>query len=327
VFVSEKGEWFTGEELIDLDNYKNLDYKKLTSVSFIAGKNILYSVRKNKIKPLFDIAVAVNCMHGERGEDGCLAGILELTKIPLASPPLLPSAVCMDKSLTKVMLKGLNIKTLPHLYLENESELESVPKSITYPLMVKPNRSGSSVGVNRADDYSSLVKAFRYAKRFGDGVIVEPCLTGFIEINCAAYLAPDKKVMVSECERPVGRTEILSFSDKYENGKRVFPADIDKKISDKIKKITKKVYTALNCRGVIRIDYFLSGDEVLINEINTVPGSLAYYLFGETMKDFSQMLNRLILVAEKDFAGKSTYTTKNNTGILKGFGSKGAKHN
>ena len=327
VFVSNKGEWFTGEILFDLDNYKALDQKKLKRVTFFAGENVLYSVKKNKLKAVADIAVAINCMHGERGEDGALAGLTAMCKIPLASPNMLASSVCMDKSFTKTVLSGLKVKALPSYYLEKEEQLLSLPKKLTYPLIVKPNRLGSSVGINVAEDEKQLKSAFRYAKRFGEGAIIEPCLTGFKEINCAAYRRADGKITVSECEQPIGRTEILSFNDKYKGGKRVFPADIEEKFSNKIKETTLKVYSALGCSGVIRIDYFIKGEEIYLNEINTVPGSLAHYLFVETMKDFSLMLDDLIAVAEVNFAKESTLVTKNHTDILSGVGSKGAKRN
>jgi len=327
VYVTTKGEWLTGELLFDLDNYKDLDQKKLNRATFLSGENVLYSVKKNKLKAVADIAVAINCMHGERGEDGSLSGLTAMCKIPLASPQTLASAVCMDKSFTKIVLAGLKVKTLPYFYAEREEQLKNLPAKLTYPLIVKPNCLGSSVGINVANDQKQLLTAFRFAKRFGDGVIIEPCLNGFKEINCAGYRTPDKCVKVSECEQPVGRTEILSFADKYKGGKRVFPAEIEKSLSDKIKETTEKVYTALKCQGVIRIDYFIKDKEIYLNEINTVPGSLAHYLFGQTMKDFSSMINELISVAETNFAKESTFVTKNRTDILSGVGSKGAKHN
>ena len=326
IYVSGKGEWFTGELLFDLDNFKNLDIKRLKRATFFSGENVLYSVKKNKMKAVADIAVAINCMHGERGEDGSLSGLTAMCKIPLASPPTLASSVCMDKSFTKIVLSGLKVKALPYFYAEKEEQLEFLPEKLTYPLMVKPNSLGSSVGINVANDQKELKRAFRYATRFGEGVIIEPCLSDFKEINCAAYRTSNGEIKVSECEQPIGRTEILSFADKYQGGKRVFPAQIDTRLSDRIKETTLKVYKSLKCSGVIRIDYFIKDKEIYLNEVNTVPGSLAHYLFGETMKEFSVMLEDLISVAEKNFAKESTFVTKNNTDILKGVGSKGAKH-
>jgi D-alanine-D-alanine ligase len=152
-------------------------------------------------------------------------------------------------------------------------------------------------------------------------------LKGFIEINCAVYRTEDGSVKVSECERPIKRLDLLSFKDKYENGKRVFPADIDPRVSNKIKEITLKVYDALDFEGVIRIDYMIDDKgEIYLNEINTVPGSLAYYLFGDTLKSFTGMLNEMIERGLKLKNQSLTFIKSYNSGILKPFGAKGSKN-
>lgn len=125
---------------------------------------------------------------------------------------------------------------------------------------------------------------------------------------------------------PVRRTDYLTFADKYESGKRVFPADIPQKISDKIKKITEKVYDIFGFNGVIRIDYFLKDDTVYLNEINSVPGSLAYYLFSDTLAGFTEMLDELLEVARINFAEDNTVKKTYDSGILSSVGSKSAKH-
>ena len=264
-------------------------------------------------------------MHGGCGENGSLAGLLNFCSIPLASPSIMPSAISMDKSFTKIALKGIGVKTLPSVTVSSISEWQALENKISYPVIVKPTLLGSSIGVNRASDDLEIRRAISYGLKFCGSVVVEKCLENFIEINCAAYLKKDGSINVSECERPVGRAEILTFTDKYECGKRVFPADIDKKYSDKIKKITEKVYRELGFSGVIRIDYFISEGQIYLNEINSVPGSLAYYLFGDTLYSFSKMLTELVGVAEIDFAKSETVITEYKSGILSGVGSKGAK--
>lgn len=325
IFVDIKGEWYTGENLKDLDNYKKLEYKKLDKVTFLGGDNRLYKIKGKKIKPLCSIAVCVNCMHGERGEDGSLAGYLNMCGIPLASPPLTPSAVCMDKALTKNLLKSFKIKTLVGVLVNNIDQIDQVNSQISFPVIVKPNRLGSSIGISRANDLDELIGAVNYALKFGEEALIEPCLENFTEINCAVYALSDGDIKVSECERPVGRTEILTFTDKYQSGKRVFPADIDKKLSDKIKEISKKIYINFSFKGVVRIDFFIVNGQVLVNEINTVPGSLAYYLFSDTLKGLSNMLDQLIATAEKDYAKSLTVQKSYNSGILAISGGKGAK--
>ena len=324
VYVDKSGEWFTGESLLDPDNFTRLDYKKLTRVSLVAGKNILYAVRGRKLKELCVISAAINCMHGERGEDGSLAGVLKMCGIANASSDIYSSALAMDKTLTKRALKGI-AKMLPYVFIESVKEAEEITLPFSYPVIVKPVFGGSSIGVKIVDNKDELSRAVGFALRFGKRVIIEPCLKDFIEINCAAYKNVNG-VKVSECEMPVRRTDYLTFSDKYESGKRVFPADIPQKISDKIKKITEKVYTIFGFTGVIRIDYFLKDDTVYLNEINSVPGSLAYYLFSDTLAGFTEMLNELLEIARINFAEDNTLKKTYDSGILYSIGAKGAKH-
>ncbi len=324
VYVSNDGEWFTGKTLNDLAQIKNLQTKKLDRVCLIGGDNSLYIIKGKKLKKLASVSLAINCMHGERGEDGCIVGALAMSKIPFASPDILPSSVCIDKRFTKIFLKGLSVKCLPFVYAEKELELENAVIKLGFPMIVKPNKLGSSIGIRVANNEKELKEAFLYAKSYGEGVIIEKKISNFIEINCAGYMT-DEGIKVSECEQPVGRTEVLSFGDKYEAGNRVFPADIDKRISDRIKDITKKIYLAMGAEGVIRIDFFLLDGKVIVNEINTVPGSLSYYLFGDTLKSFTIMLNEMISRAEKKYNRSLSVNKKYNSSILSGVGYKSAK--
>ena len=325
VYISKSGEWFTGEQLFDLDGYKSLDKRRLNRVTLICGENSIYIIKGKKLKKLCEIACAVNCLHGERGEDGSLSGLLNMCKIPLASPPMLPSAISIDKNFTKTVMRALKVKTLDGAVVKGAFEFSDMAKTVEYPVIVKPNKLGSSIGVSRAENPDELSSALSYALRFGENALIEPCLEDFTEINCAAYRSSDGSIKVSECEKPVGRTKVLSFGDKYENGNRVFPADIEEKISKKIKDVTRKIYSVMGFSGVIRIDYFVTEKQVYLNEINTVPGSLAYYLFCDTLKEFSSMLTDLIEVALKDYAKELTVEKTYESGILTFNGGKSAK--
>ena len=328
VYINQKGEWLFGKNLYDIDEYKKLKQEKLSRVLLRGGSNILYEIKGKRLKKIAEVSLAINCMHGERGEDGSLSGLLNMCKIPIASPDILSSSVAMDKAFTKKIASALKIKTLPCITITEKDGVDGLiekTKELEFPLIVKPNRLGSSIGINSAKDQRELESAVNYALRFGDIAVIEPCLEDFIEINCSAYLRADGSVRVSECERPVGRNKVLSFDDKYRFGKRVFPADIDKKTARTIKNYTEKLYRELRCKGVIRIDYFLHNGKVYLNEINTVPGSLAYYLFCDTLKEFGVMLNELLEVALKDGATLSSLQTEFYTGILSFTGGKSAK--
>ncbi len=325
VYVDNDGTWYTGEILFDLDFYKNVDKNKLIKVTLVSGGNMLYEKKKSKLKPLYSIAVAINCLHGERGEDGSLSGYLNMCKIPLASPSTLPSAISIDKAFTKTVLKAISVKTVPFCEVEEDCDCKKIITKIGFPAIVKPNTSGSSVGITKVENQEELIRAISFASRFSEKVIVEKYLDKKIEINCAAYKDILGEVIISECERPFTDSEILSFDDKYICGKREFPAKIEEELSTKIKDITKKIYYKLNFNGIIRIDFFIYGGEVLVNEINSVPGSLAYYLFTDTLKDFSVILNGLIESAELKFIKSLTEQRKISTSIFNACGSKSSK--
>ncbi len=325
VYVHNDGIWYTGKELFDLDEYKNLDFKKLTRVAILGGKNEIFAIKGKGIKKLHNISVAINCMHGERGEDGCLSGLLSMCDIPTLSPSVLPSSVCMDKEFTKIFLKGIGVSCLDCILAKKQEDVLMVEEKFSYPVIIKPNKLGSSVGVSVARNRKEAMEGVRYALTFGESAVIEKCLDNFVEINCAAYLDKDGKVIVSECERPVGRTKILTFEDKYQGGERQFPAKINKSLSDKIKGITEKIYLSLGARGIIRIDYFVVGSEVLVNEINTVPGSLGYYFFTNTIKGFKEILTDMIALCEREYAKSTTFVKEYKTDILSGCGSKGSK--
>lgn len=323
VYVDGNGEWLSGEYLLDPDNYKNLDYKRVKRVTLVDGENKLFYVCRKKLKLYCEISCAINCMHGERGEDGSLFGTLNMCGIPLASPPLLPSAVSMDKKITKTLLKGLKIPTLPCVTV-NSAEKIVQPLPFSFPIIVKPLYGGSSIGVNKANNIKELESAVNYALRFGEFAELEPCLKDFTEINCATYRGKSG-VVVSECEKPIGKNEVLTFFDKYESGFREFPAKIDARISKKIKKISQKVYDELNFSGIIRIDFFVKDEKVILNEINAVPGSLAYYLFCKNLKEFSKVLTEIIELALVGKTRRDSVQKSFSSGILSAVGSKSAK--
>ncbi len=325
IYIADDGGWYTGQRLFDIDEYKTLDLKKLTRVCVMGGSKVLYSVKRGKLKELLTLSCGVNCLHGERGEDGCLYGALAMSNVPIASPPALASAVSMDKEFTKIALKGVGVKTLSCVAVDTVTALNERVEGLEYPLIVKPACLGSSIGVTKAENFAELKGGVALALRYGAKAVIEKCLEGFTELNCACYRGADGNLRISEIERPIGVSEVLDFNDKYSGGNREFPAKIPKAVSNKIKDVTAKVYNAFGFSGVIRIDYMLCKDGLYLNEINSVPGSLAYYLFCDTLKEFSSMLTELIRAAEKEYAVKSTFSVKYSSNVLNFNGSKGGK--
>ena len=297
VFISQSGEMFTGEELLNLNTYKQNDFTKCNKALIADGGLYLFN-RRGKLKKHVKADCVLNCCHGGWGEGGGLSGICAAAGLPLAGAGMFPSSAFMDKYLTKIVLAGLGVKVAPYRYIRpNCSDVCGLP----YPLIVKPASLGSSIGIQKVTDGDELNEALNCAFIYDEAAIVEKYLEPRREINCAAYRADDE-IIVSECEEAVTAGDILSFEDKYQGGGRsVIPADISAENAIHIQNTTRMVYEKLNMRGIVRFDYIIS-DDVYLSEVNTVPGSLAYYLFSNSFKNFFSVLDGVILQAERDFA-------------------------
>ncbi len=336
IYITKEGKWVTGEELLDISNYKDNNFKNLKEVTLVSGSNKIYFVKKNKLKLFSEVYIAINCMHGVNGEDGSIIGALKMCDIACLSPDIFSSSTFIDKDYTKIFLSGINVDKLPYIrifrnafYGKQQTAVKMIEKKFDYPVIIKPATLGSSIGINVASNAKELMCTLDTAFLYDNKVIVEKALTGFKEINSGAYKYKDK-IIVSECEEPITKNSILSFNDKYLGYKtgsnRKMPADIPKNISDKIKAITEKIYRKADFNGIIRVDYIVKDNKIYVNEINTVPGSMAYYLFCDTIKDFSKLLSNLI---EEGYNKHSLYKKRKfsyNSSVLNGIkGSKGSK--
>ena len=333
VYLAQSGKFYTGKALFDVANFRSGIESKAEEALFLDGK--LCTVKGKKIKEVARIDCGINGCHGLGGEDGTVSALFALNRIPCASPGMAGSAVFMDKELTKLVAKALGIKSAPWFRI-GEAEykkraamaLRCVEERIGYPVIVKPARQGSSIGVLVAENRAELVRAVQSALEYDAVVIAEKYLAGCREINCAAY-KKGGEIVVSECEEPLTAHKILTFRDKYMAGGkervRNFPAALPEQSAARIKGYTKLLYRRLNLCGVVRADFLLAGEEVYFNEMNTVPGSLAYYLFAESMAGFSRLLSDLIeqgILEAKAAGGKKMLK---NCGVLTSLPAKGGK--
>lgn len=266
-----------------------------------------YSLKKNKLQREFKPDVALVCCHGGEGENGVLQGVLDFNGIPYCSSGVLGSAVGMDKAVSKSIFDNMLMNVIQYTTVSRreykatpDAVAERLEKFLDYPMIVKPASQGSSIGICVAEDRAGLLYALDVACEFDDKILVEEKLVDFAEVNCAAFAYGDK-IVVSETERPLGAGEFLTFEDKYlENGKmsgggHILPADIGA-LNDVVRANTEKVYRELELRGVVRVDFLVdkTRNKVYINEINTVPGSLAFYLFEPLGIDFCTLLKMQI---------------------------------
>ncbi len=358
VYVNKNGTMFTGESLFTIENYRDLQklMESVSAVTFIKTENgvclhYLDGGLFNKKKDV-RIDLAFPIVHGTNCEDGTMAGYFEFLGLPYISCDIISASVGMDKSVFKDVLINAGLPTLPcftfrsrEYLLDKESIKNEIGKKIGYPLIIKPVNLGSSVGITKVNSEDELINAIDLAVSFADKILAEKAITGLREINCSV-LGDADECKASVCEEPFMHDEILSYEDKYLGGAkgskqegpskgmaslgRKIPADISEEKSNEIKDISCKIFKALGCSGVVRIDYLMDTSDngkVYANEINTIPGSLAFYLWEASGLKYTDMLDELVEIAFKRQRNRENLTFTIDTNILSGvsFGSKGAK--
>lgn len=316
VYLTRENALYTGE-MHAVTDFKSIS-KKWKTLRFCEG-----GLETAKGHKKFPVDVVLNCCHGGAGEDGTLSALLKWYHIKNASPDLPVSAVFMDKTLTKIVAKGLGIPVLNGVSVKVGKTAE-LPFS--YPVIVKPAKLGSSIGIKVANDEEEYQRALSLAFSLDDAALIEPYVREKRDLNCAAY-RKNGKIVLSQIEEVFSHEEILSFREKYETGdekRSKIPADIPEEIAENVRRYTEKLTEGFGVTGVVRADFLLVGDEVYFNELNTVPGSLACYLFGSSLTDSKNFLVSLVEEGLKsDISLKPTVTT----GILNSsvFTAKGGK--
>ncbi len=356
VYISEDGNWYTGDVLADIQTYKPFrpDQKGITRVfpDLSSGSGALLTIQQ-KGKGLFAgermvIAARIDAyiivMHGLNGEDGTLQGMMELMNIPYTSTGVAGSALGMDKIMMKQFFKGADLPVLPGVWFtrsafasNREKVLERVENELGFPVFVKPANLGSSIGVSRADNRESLADSLELAFEYDRRVLVEKGLNKPVELNCSV-MGYDEELQASPIEMPLNNDEFLDFKDKYLSSggskgmaslHRVLPAPIDDELTAEIQNLSKTIFRLLDCKGVVRIDYMFDRDseKLYITEINTIPGSLAFYLWENAGISYSSLIDRMIEFAEKAHDDKNQANYAYTSDILKNvtLGTKGAK--
>jgi len=361
VYISRDGLWYTGDALFNVETFRDFNPmgKGITRVSLDVSANAgdLWAWPPQRAglfakvpAPVAHIDCAIPVMHGLHGEDGTLQGLLEMANIPYASSGVLGSAVGMDKIAMKQMLRGTGFPVLDFVWftrdqlaLEREAIIEKIERKIKYPAFVKPAMLGSSIGVSRANNREELEKAIDLAASYDRRILVEVGVENPVEINCAA-LGYGEDVRVSVCEMPIPSTgdKFLNFFEKYlrnagtkgESSRgmkslaRVVPAPIGEDLTARIQKMTKEIFRTLDCRGTVRIDFILDQNDVLyVNEPNTIPGSLAFYLWKECGVSFAKLVDIMVEGALLAHADKNKNVYAFDSTILQKVtsGAKGAK--
>ncbi|HEX9037598.1 MAG TPA: D-alanine--D-alanine ligase family protein [Ktedonobacterales bacterium] len=328
VYISKEGRWFTGAALMDLANYTDLEKLQTLAEPVLFSADAtqpgLLPRRAPERKGLFGgktsevdiepLDVAFPLLHGSHGEDGTIQGLLELADLPYVGCGVEAAALGMDKLMAKVALRAAGLPALPDYALgrarwqrEPDAVLNEIEAAFLYPVFVKPVSLGSSIGVSRAEDRTALQFAIDVAATYDSRVMVEPSQEGVYEINCSV-LGDANEARASVCERPVS-AGTLSYDEKYLKGgkgegmkgaRRIIPADIPEELTAAIQETAVKTFRAIGAAGVARVDFLLHPDSGVyyVNEINTLPGSLSFYLWEPSGVAFPDLLATLIGYAQ-----------------------------
>ncbi len=362
IYITKNNEMYVGEKIADIEAYKNIPAllkvsKKVTLVNNDGKVNIVEVSPKGLLKKVYDtIDVAFPIVHGTNVEDGTLQGFIRMFNLPMVGCDVTSSAIGMDKYVMKAVLKDNDVPVLDcvrlnaHDYnLDEDKVISNIENRFAYPVIIKPVNLGSSVGISKAKDRDELINGLELAFKFADKVLVERAITNLKEINCSV-LGDDVYAEASECEQPLNGHEILSYEDKYMGGKkgskmsncgtknagmasltRKIPADITDEQRTYIRELAVKSFKVLGCSGVSRIDFMIDMDDnsIYLNEINTIPGSLSFYLWEPLGVNYTKLLDKMIETGLKRVQREENLLFSFETNVLEGIklggGTKGSK--
>ena len=361
VYISRDGLWYTGEPLENIETFREFNpmTKGITRVTLDVTANAgdLWAWPPQRAglfakvpAPLCHIDCVIPVFHGWHGEDGTIQGLLEMANIPYASSGVLGSAIGMDKIAMKQILRGAGFPVLDFVWFtreqlkkERQAVIERVEKEIKYPAFIKPAALGSSIGVSRAKNREELERALDVAASYDRRILVEVGVVHPVEINCAA-VGYGEDVRASVCEMPVPSSNdtFLDFWQKYlrnastkgedsrgmKSLSRVVPAPIGDELTGRIQTMTCDIFKLLDCCGTVRVDFILDQNDMLfVNEPNTIPGSLAFYLWKASGLDFPKLIEKMVEDALRAPADKNSSVFAYDSSILKkvAAGTKGSK--
>lgn len=354
IYVSKDRTWYTGKMLMDMDVYKDFDnlkrYAKRVTLTKKDGAYILQATHGLFRKTVSELDIAFPIVHGKGVEDGSLAGYLDTVGIPYVGPNVLGAALGQDKVVQKQVMEACRISTPKYVwfydteFLSDSDKIKKEIKKLGYPVIVKPAKLGSSVGITIAKDETEVEEAINEAIKYDNKILIEEVIQNLVEVNCSVFGNYEYQE-TSALAQMRTKNEFLTFEDKYISGGKgkkgsmkgagkmstgdmIVPAKMKKEVEQKVRDLSVATFKALNLSGVARIDLLINSktDEVYVNEPNTIPGSLAFYMWIPAGKEYTNLLDDMITLAIKDYKNSVKKTSSFESNILSTFnGSKGLK--
>ena len=352
IYIAKDGKWYYSQKFLDIEIFKNLEAVPFVSreVYLPADPNNfhLWGTTRSFFGQQFKIKVDIffPCFHGGFGENGAFQGLFEICEKPYVGSEVLGSALGMDKIVCKDVFVAHGISTAPYIYyckemIEGKIEwvVNDLESKLKYPMFIKPATSGSSIGVTKAHNLAELKAGLELAAAFSSKVLVEEGIKGAREINISVMGNNNEELSFSACEEVFHTGQFLSYDDKYKSedgksqgmasAKRKILTDLDRETLNTVQETAKKAFTFLNCSGLIRVDFLVKGNplQIYVIEVNTLPGSMAFYLWEASGLSFCALTTKLIDLAEKKFETKSRNICTLSPNILKDFkpGTKNSK--
>lgn len=361
IYMTKDREWYTGEMLKDIESYQDFNLIKKYSKNVVLiskkGRYILQNKGFFK-KTITDIDIMFPIVHGTNVEDGALQGYFQTIGIPYVGPNVYAAAVGQDKVYMKRIFKGEDLPMTEFVWFydtEYKNEKENILNKISklkYPLIIKPATTGSSVGISTAQNEEELIKGIEDAINYDNKILIEEMVENLKEVNISV-LGNYEHQKLSEIEEVMSTDKFLTFEDKYIGSKKIkgktgikgfskksskgmlsatrkIPAELTKEEKEEVEKIALKAFKSLGSSGVCRIDFLIDNKrkKVYINEINSIPGSLAFYLWEPLRIDYTELLDNMINIAVKDYKKRVSKTHSFDSNILAGYSAnsiKGAK--
>lgn len=342
IYISKDNKFYCSDKLKQIAIFKDIEnLKNVCDEVYFTSENHQMVVNKLKgtfKKVLAKIDVVFPVVHGLNVEDGTLQGFLEMYNIPYVGCDVSASSAGMNKIFFKKIMKESGVPVIDYAEIyksdydtDKEEIKKSIIKKLGLPIILKPADLGSSVGIKVVKNEEEFNEAVEFVFEFTDKILVEKCITNLREIN-SSILGNYEECEVSLLEEPIKQDEILSYEDKYmsEAGNkgskssgmsslsRKLPAELDKDMEEDILNMSKKVFKVLNCEGIARIDYIIDCDEnkVYVNEINTIPGSVAFYLWEPKGIDFATLCDKAIKIAIKRQTRREKIIYSNDVNLL-----------
>jgi len=325
VYIDKKGIWRYVKNSSFAHFKKHKD--NLPMVQLGINENVLYVKKNGKYKRLKNIDFVFPIMHGMNGEDGAISAIIKMSNYPYSCCDNESSVIGIDKGLfKKCMDDNICIPYMEILFdeflLDEEKVIEKIAQKIGFPCIIKPGRLGSSIGIELCKNKQDLSKILQKTFKFDKKMIIEKYLSNIREFNIALFYN-DEGVIYSEIEEPIIKDNILSFDDKYltfsgENNSKNIPAKISKKLRNSIIEIAKNAYLTMNCFGIVRMDFIYDkNNKLYLNEVNTIPGSIALYLFEASGIDGKEVVNSVIKEGIRRYHNENDKQISYESNILK----------